>query len=155
MIIQPGTPAPPFRLKTEDGEDFTHEDLQGHTTVLVFYPFAFSPVCTDQFQIYEEVLPDLQSRGARLFGVSTDSVWAQRAFREKLGVSIPMLSDFEPKGAVCRAFGVYHEAGFPQRALVITDPDGVVQWSHQAPSPGDLPGANLIFDGLDAVQARA
>jgi peroxiredoxin (alkyl hydroperoxide reductase subunit C) len=70
-------------------------------------------------------------------------------------VAIPQLSDFEPKGATCRAFDVYHDAGFPQRALVIVDPEGVVQWSHQAASPGDLPGANLIFDGLAAVQTRA
>jgi peroxiredoxin len=89
-----------------------------------------------------------------LFGVSCDASWSQKAFRKHLGVAIPQLSDFEPKGATCRAFGVYHDAGFPQRALVITDPAGVVQWSFQAASPGDLPGANLIFDGL-AVQSRA
>ena len=150
-IITPGTPAPELRLTTEDGDAFTEEDLKGRTTVLVFYPFAFSPVCTDQFQIYEEVLPDLQSRGARLFGVSTDSVWAQRAFREKLGVSIPMLSDFEPKGAASRALGAFFEpGGMTNRAIVIFGPDGVVRWSHLADSPGDLPGANLIFDGLAA-----
>ena len=79
-IIAPGTPAPEFRLKTEDGDDFTHSDLKGHTTVLVFYPFAFSPVCTDQFTIYQEVLGDFEDQGARLFGVSTDSIWAQKAF---------------------------------------------------------------------------
>ena len=153
--IAPGTPAPEFRLITEKGKEFTHEDLRGQTTVLVFYPFAFSPVCTDQLNVYNEVLDEFEARGARVFGVSCDASWSQHAFRKQLGVDIPQLSDFEPKGAVCRAFGVYHEAGFPQRALVITDPDAVVQWSHQAPSPGDLPGANLIFDGLDAVQARA
>src|ERR687885_109596 len=80
-----------------------------------------------------------------------DSTWAQRAFKEKLGVSIEQLSDFEPKGAASRAFGVLHEGGFPQRALVIVGEDGVVRWSHQAPSPGELPGANLIFDALDAL----
>ncbi len=51
---------------------------------------------------------------------------------------------------MCRAFGVYHPGGFPQRALVIVGPDAVVKWSYQAASPGDLPGANLIFDGLGA-----
>ena len=150
-IIAPGTPAPEFRLKTEDGDDFTQEDLKGHTTVLVFYPFAFSPVCTDQFQIYEEILPELEARGARMFGVSTDASYSQTAFREKLGVTIPQLSDFEPKGAACRAFGVYHPGGFPQRALVLIDADGVVEWSYEADSPGDLPGANLIFDALQAA----
>src|SRR3954452_504867 len=152
MIIAAGTPAPEFRLKTEDGEDFTQDHLKGQTTVLVFYPFAFSPVCTDQFQIYEEVLPDLAAQGARLYGVSTDSTWAQKAFKDKLGITIPQLSDFEPKGAASRALGAYFEpAGMSNRALIIVGPDGVVQWSYLADSPGELPGVNLIFDGLAAA----
>ena len=137
-------------MRREDGSEFTQADLQGTTTVLVFYPFAFSPVCTDQLNLYQEMLDDFSSRGATLYGVSCDASWSQTAFREKLGVTIEQLSDFEPKGAACRAFGVYHPGGFPQRALVIVGPDAVVKWSYQAPSPGDLPGANLIFDGLGA-----
>jgi len=153
-IIAAGTPVPEFTLRREDGGTFTREDLLGRTTVLVFYPFAFSPVCTDQLQVYEEVLDDLRARGADLYAVSTDATDSQRAFREKLGVSIPQLSDFEPKGATARAFGAYFEpGGMTNRALVIVGPDGVVAWSHLAASPGDLPGANLIFDGLDAVPA--
>ncbi len=149
-VLQPGTPVPEFTLQREDGESFTQDDLKGRTTVLVFYPFAFSPVCTDQLNLYEEVLDQFSAQGATLYGVSCDSSWAQRAFKEKLGVTIEQLSDFEPKGATSAAFGVLHEGGFPQRALVIVDSDGVVKWSYQAPSPGDLPGANLIFDGLAA-----
>jgi peroxiredoxin len=149
-LIEPGTPAPEFELKTEHGEPFTQDDLRGQKSVLVFYPFAFSPVCTDQLSLYEELLDDFAKEGAKLYGISCDATWSQKAFREKLGVTIPQLSDFEPKGATCRAFGVYHPGGFPQRALVITNPDGVVTWSYQAPTPGDLPGANLIFDGLAA-----
>ena len=149
MIIEPGTPAPEFRLKDEDGVAFTNADIAGQTTVFVFFPFAFSPVCTDQFQVYEEVLDELQADGAKLYGVSTDAPDSLKAFREKLGVSIPMLSDFEPKGAMARAFGAYFEpGGMTNRALVIVDPDGVVQYSHLAANPGELPGANLIFDGL-------
>jgi peroxiredoxin (alkyl hydroperoxide reductase subunit C) len=150
-VLGAGTPVPAFTLQTEDQTPFTQDDLRGHTTVLVFYPFAFSPVCTDQLQLYEEVLGDLNAQGARIYAVSCDSAHAQAAFREKLGVTIPQLSDFEPKGAACAAFGVLHEGGFPQRALVITGPDGVIRWSYQAPTPGDLPGANLLFDGLAAA----
>jgi peroxiredoxin len=147
----PGTPAPEFSLARDDGSPFTRADLEGKTTVLVFYPFAFSPVCTDQLNLYEEVLDDFAAQGATLYGVSCDSTWSQRAFKEKLGVSIEQLSDFEPKGAACRAFGVLHAGGFPERAIVIVGPDAVVKWSYQAASPGDLPGANLIFDGLAAA----
>ncbi|HEX5146891.1 MAG TPA: redoxin domain-containing protein [Conexibacter sp.] len=149
-VVAPGTPVPAFTLQREDGSSFTNDDLAGRTTVLVFYPFAFSPVCTDQLNLYEEVLEQFAAQGATLYGVSCDATWSQRAFREKLGVTIEQLSDFEPKGAACRALGVYHEGGFPQRALVMIGPDGVVQWSYQAPSPAELPGANLIFDALAA-----
>ena len=151
-IIAPGTPAPEFTLKREDSSEFTRQDLLGTTTVLVFYPFAFSPVCTDQLQIYEEALEDFAAQGATLYGVSTDASWSQKAFKEKLGVSIRQLSDFEPKGEASRAFGAYFEpGGMTNRALVIVGPDGVVRWSHLADSPGDLPGIGLIFDGLAAA----
>jgi peroxiredoxin (alkyl hydroperoxide reductase subunit C) len=148
--IAAGEPAPEFTLRREDGEEFTNADLRGKTTVLVFYPFAFSPVCTDQLSLYEEMLDEFKARGATLYGVSCDAHYSQTAFRNKLGVTIEQLSDFEPKGEVCRAFGVYHPGGFAQRALVIIGPDGVVNWSYQADEPTELPGANLIFDGLEA-----
>jgi peroxiredoxin len=147
-VLTPGTKVPPFSLATEAGERFTETDLTGKTTVLVFYPFAFSPVCTDQLQVYEGSLAEITADGARIYGVSCDSPWAQKAFREKLGVSIPQLSDFEPKGAACAAFGVLHPGGFPQRALVIVGEDGAVRWSYQAPSPADLPGVHMILGGL-------
>ena len=101
--------------------------------MLVFYPFAFSPVCTDQLNLYEEVLGELHERGRDHVRRLLRRDLSQTAFQEKLGVSIEQLSDFEPKGAACRAFGVYHAGGFPQRALVIIGPDGVVRWSYQAP----------------------
>ena len=148
MAIASGEPAPEFSLTRADGGTFTRADLLGRTTVLVFYPFAFSPVCTDQLSVYDQLHDDFAERGATLFGVSCDHFFSQTAFRERLGVRIEQLSDFEPKGAACAAFGVLHPGGFPQRALVVIDPDGTVRWSFEAPSPSDLPGANLIFDAL-------
>jgi peroxiredoxin len=147
-VLAPGTKVPDFKLVTEGGEDFTQSDLQAKTTVLVFYPFAFSPVCTDQLQVYEKSLGEITAQGAQIYGVSCDSSWAQKAFREKLGISIPQLSDFEPKGSACTAFGVLHPGGFPQRALVIVGDDGIVRWSYQAPSPADLPPVHMILGGL-------
>ena len=153
-ILEAGSEVPEFTLKREDGEPFTRDDLAGKTTVLVFYPFAFSSVCTDQFQIYEEVVEEFAAQGATLYGVSTDAIDSQRAFRESLGVTIQMLSDFEPKGATAKAFGAFFEpGGMATRALVIVGPDQKVQWSWIGEHPGILPGANLIFDGL-AVNAR-
>jgi len=149
-VVAAGQPSPDFSLRTVDGAPFTRADLEGRTTLLVFYPFAFSPVCTEQLSLYQEVLEDFSARGVTLYGVSCDATYAQEAFRQALGVEIAQLSDFEPKGAACAAFGVLHPDGFPQRALVLIGPDAVVRWSHEAPWPGDLPGVNLIFDALDA-----
>jgi peroxiredoxin len=147
-VVEAGKPAPDFTLRTSEGEAFTREQLLGRTTVLVFYPFAFSPTCTDQLSLYNEVLEDFAARGATLYGVSCDATYSQTAFKASLGIEIEQLSDFEPKGAACQAFGVYHPGGFPQRALVVIDPDATVRWSFEAPSPSDLPGANLIFAAL-------
>lgn len=154
-VIAPGTTAPEFKLRREDGRSFTNADLAGKTVVLAFYPFAFSPVCTDQFQVYEEALDEITKDGAEIYGVSTDAPYSQTAFREELGVTIPMLSDFEPKGAVSRALGAYFEpGGMSTRALVVFR-DGVVAWSWIGEHPGILPGVNLVFDGLAAAAQRS
>ena len=150
-VLPAGSDVPEFTLRREDGEPFTREDLAGKTTVLVFYPSAFSSVCTDQFQIYQEVLEDFAAQGAELYGVSIDQTDSQVAFRESMGVTIPMLSDAMPQAAAARAFGVlFAPTGVANRALVIVGPDLTVLWSWEGEHPGILPGANLIFDGLAA-----
>lgn len=149
-MIEPGTRAPDFSLQDQDGNTVSLSDLEGQRTVLVFYPLDFSPICTDQLNVYQEVLPELEAQGVTLYGISVDSAFAHKAFREQLGVSIPLLADFEPKGAVARSFGVYiDERGHNERALVMIGPDLKVEWAHQAPTPLEIPGANLIFDALD------
>ena len=148
-VIAPGTPVPDFTLRTEDLREFTREDLRGRTSVLVFYPGAFSPGCTNQLQVYEEVVDELRAQGVEMYGVSCDGAFAQKAFREHLNLSIPQLSDFEPKGAASRAFGAYFEPlGFSNRAIVIVGPDLLVRWSHVSDDPGEVPGVNLIVDAL-------
>ncbi len=153
-MIEPGTPAPDFTLPDENGRPVSLEDLRGKTTVLVFYPQDFSPVCTDQLNVYQEVLPDLEERGVAMYGVSVDSSWAHKAFQSHIGVSIPLLSDFHPKGEVARRFGVYvDDYGVAARALVLIDREGVVRWAYRSPSPLEVPGVNLIFDALDTHAA--
>ena len=152
-VIAAGRPAPEFSLARAEVAPFTRADLEGHRTLLVFYPFAFSSVCTDQLGVYNDLLGDFSAQGLTLYGVSCDAVASQQAFKQQLGIEIEQLSDFEPKGAACGAFGVLHPGGFAQRALVLIGPDGIVEWSHEAASPSDLPGANLIFDALEAKAA--
>jgi peroxiredoxin len=148
-MIAAGSPAPAFSLTDHDGNVVSLEDLRGQTSVLVFYPLDFSPVCTDQLNVYDEVLDELERQGVKLYGVSVDSSFCHKAFRAQLGIRIPLLADFEPKGAVARAYGVYADGrGHSQRALVMIGPDLTVQWAYQAPSPLEIPGANLIFDAV-------
>ena len=149
-MIGPGSEAPGFTLPDQDGNELSLEDRRGKTTVLAFYPLDFSPICTDQLNVYQEVLGELEDHGAQLYGVSVDSAFAHKAFQEQLGITIPLLADFNPKGEVARRYGVYlEERGHSQRALVIIGPDLRVVWSHRSESPLEIPGANLIFDALE------
>ncbi len=153
-MIQAGSPAPDFKLRDQDGKKVSLDDFRGRTLVLAFYPLDFSPTCTDQLNVYQEVLGELESRGVALVGVSVDSAFAHKAFQEHLGITIPLLADFHPKGAVASQYGVYiDERGHSQRALVMIGPDGDVVWSYMSPTPLEIPGVNLIFDALDEQRA--
>lgn len=153
-MIEPGAKAPEFTLPDQDGNEVSLSDYRGRKLVLAFYPADFSPLCTDQLSIYEEVLGDLSQRGADLVGISVDGSFCHAAFRERLGLSMPLLSDFHPKGEVTRAYGaLIEERGHGNRSLVLIDEAGEVAWVYEAPTPLEIPGANLIFDALDAVAA--
>jgi peroxiredoxin (alkyl hydroperoxide reductase subunit C) len=148
-MIPVGEPAPDFTLRDQDGEKVSLSDYRGRKVLLIFYPGDFSPVCGDQLSIYQEVKPQIEEKGVELVGISVDGFFAHKAFQEKLGIDTRLLSDFEPKGEVARAYGSYVEAmGFANRTLVLVDEDGVVAWTHEADNPGEIPGANLIFDAL-------
>ena len=150
-MIEPGRSAPDFTLPDQDGHEVSLEDLRGQRSVLVFYPLDFSPICTDQLNVYQEVLGELEDQDAKLYGISVDSAFAHKAFQERLGITFPLLADFNPKGEVARRYGVYiEERGHNQRALVMIGPELEVEWAHQSPSPLEVPGANLIFDALGA-----
>jgi peroxiredoxin len=148
-MIAAGEPAPDFALRDQDGEKVSLSGFKGRRVLLVFYPADFSPVCGDQFSIYQEVKPEITEKGVELVGVSVDSTYAHKAFQEKLGIDITLLSDFEPKGEVARAYGSYIErVGTANRTLVLVDENGMVAWTYESPSPGEFPGANVIFDAL-------
>ena len=148
-MIAAGEPAPDFTLRDQDGEKVSLADFRGRKLLLVFYPGDFSPVCGDQLSIYQEVKPEIAAKGVELVGISVDSFFSHQAFRAQLGLDITLLSDFEPKGEVARAYGSYvEEMGFANRTLVLIDEDGVVAWTYESPNPGEFPGANVIFDAL-------
>ena len=153
-MIEPGTPAPDFTLPDQDGEEVSLADYRGRRVVLVFYPSDFSPVCTDQLSVYQEVLAEIEDRGATLLGISVDGRWSHKAFQERLGIGIPLLADFHPKGAVAESYGAYlPDWGTSNRSLVLVDEKGVVEWVHASSTPLEIPGANLIFDALETSRA--
>ncbi|HEX2359013.1 MAG TPA: redoxin domain-containing protein [Solirubrobacterales bacterium] len=148
-MIELGETAPAFSLPDQDGNRVSLSDFAGRKLVIAFYPNDFSPVCTDQLSVYQEVLGEIESRNAALVGISVDSPYAHAAFRERLGLTMALLSDFHPKGEVTRAYGAWIESrGHGNRSLVLVDEDGIVAWSHASPTPVEIPGANLIFDAL-------
>ncbi|HSK50600.1 MAG TPA: redoxin domain-containing protein [Solirubrobacterales bacterium] len=148
-MISAGEPAPDFALRDQDGEEVSLSDYRGKKVLLVFYPFDFSPVCSDQFSLYQEVKPEIEAKGVTMLGVSVDSPYAHKAFQEKLGVDTTLLSDFEPKGEVARAYGSYLDAvGMANRTLVLIDEEGKVAWAHESPTPGEVPAPSLILDAL-------
>ncbi len=148
-MIAVGEQAPGFTLRNQEGEDVSLADYKGRKVLLVFYPMDFSPVCSDQLSIYQEVKPELSEKGVELVGISIDHAYAHKAFQEKLGIDTTLLADFEPKGEVSRAYGSYLVGpGIANRTLVLVDEEGKVAWTYESPSPGEFPGANVIFDGL-------
>ncbi|MCB0865350.1 MAG: redoxin domain-containing protein [Solirubrobacterales bacterium] len=151
-MIAAGARAPDFTLPDQDGSEVSLGDFSGSRLVIAFYPLDFSPVCTDQLSVYQEVLGEIEAQGAALVGISVDSVFCHAAFRQRLGLTFPLLADFHPKGEVCDSYGaLIAERGHANRSLVLIGPEGEVEWVYEAPTPLEIPGANLIFDALAAA----
>lgn len=150
--LQPGERAPDFTLPTTPSDDVSLSQYRGRPVVLVFYPADFSPVCTDQMSLYQAGSSEFERYGAQVLGISVDSVYSHRAFADAHGIEFPLLSDFEPKGEIASAYGVYDdERGLAERALYVLDEDGTVTWGHVSPKNVN-PGADGILSALE-VQA--
>jgi peroxiredoxin (alkyl hydroperoxide reductase subunit C) len=150
--LEPGSLAPDFELQSTPSQVVRLSELRGRPVVLVFYPEDWSPVCSDQLALYQELLPEFRKYDAELIGVSVDSVWSHLAFAKDRNLRFPLLADFEPKGEVARVYGVYRAAdGTSERALYVIDADGVVRWSYVSPV-GINPGAEGILRALEALE---
>lgn len=146
-----GTAAPEFKLASAPDQTLSLSDLRGRPVILAFYPADWSPVCGDQMALYNEVLPEFERYDARLLGISVDGVWCHAAFAASRRLHFALLSDFEPKGAVARRYGVYREGdGFTERALFVIDRAGIIRWRYVAPI-GVNPGADGILRALEAL----
>jgi peroxiredoxin len=153
-VLTPGTPAPDFTLRCTPDRSLSLRDFRGSPVVLAFYPADWSPVCGSQMALYNEMLDEFEEFGAELFGISVDSAWCHAAYARQNNLHFSLLADFEPKGAVARAYGVYDEKeGTCKRALFVIDPDGVIHWSYVSPIEVN-PGANGILAALENLETK-
>jgi peroxiredoxin len=150
-LLSAGETAPNFSLPGSPDSRLRLSDLRGKPVILVFYPADWSPVCGDELALYNELLPEFRRHEAELIGISVDGVWCHGAYRQARNLEFPLLSDFEPKGEVSRAYGAYRvRDGFSERALFVLDRDGVIRWSYLSPINVN-PGADGILTALEAL----
>lgn len=151
-ILKAGVKAPNFTLKSTPDQNVSLHDFEGRPVVLAFYPADWSPVCSDQMGLYAQVMPAFQKFDAEVLGISVDGVWSHLAFSKERKLNFPLLADFEPKGAVSRAYGAYEPAtGESTRALFVIDGEGVIRWSFLSPD-GINPGADGILRALESLR---
>ena len=154
QILAPGTVAPDFTLPVTPDQSLSLRDLRGQPVVLAFYPADWSPVCGDQMALYNELHAEFQKYHAEVVGISVDGAWCHAAFAGDRHLHFPLLADFEPKGAVARAYGAYREKeGLCERALFVIDEDGVIFWSYCSPVAVN-PGADGILEALENMKER-
>ena len=148
--LPPGTTAPEFALPDASGRLVHLSDYRGTPLVVAFYPLDWSPGCSQQLELYQNEIDEFDRRGAKLVGISVDSVYSHGAWAAVRGISFPLLADFNPKGDVARRYGVYRDAdGFSERALYVIDADGVIRYSHVSPELHYVPDIYQLFRALD------
>jgi peroxiredoxin (alkyl hydroperoxide reductase subunit C) len=152
--LQEGIKAPDFTLEGSAGTFTLSEALKKHRFVILsFFPLAFSPVCTDEMSLFQEVQDEFERLGAMTVGISVDSRYVQHEFAKKTNVRFPLLADFHPKGAVAEKYGVMRDDGIAERALFIVDSDGVIRYSYVSELRVN-PGADRLIEKLEALQGR-
>ncbi|WP_375426540.1 peroxiredoxin [uncultured Friedmanniella sp.] len=125
-----GRPAPAFRARNQHGQDVTLADLQGAPAVLIFFPWAFSGICTGELGAVRDELERFTELGARVLAASCDPMFALRAFADAEGLEFDLLSDHWPHGALARAYGVFDdEVGVARRGSFVLDATGTLTWS--------------------------
>jgi peroxiredoxin len=138
MTVEVGQEAPDFTLPDSEGGKTALSDFRGRKNVLlVFYPLAFSPICTKEFCTFRDVNADIQGETTEVLGISVDSAWTLRAWKKAEGFPNVFLSDFWPHGEVARRYGVFiEERGVATRGTFLVDREGIVRWKEVHP-PGE------------------
>lgn len=149
-----GTGAPDFNLKVTPDQRLSLSEFKGQPVIIVFYPADFSPVCSDEMALYNEVSPEFQKYGAQVLGISVDNVWSHLEFGEDRNLRFPLLSDFHPKGKVSKSYNAYLEDdGESARAIYLIDREGRIAWGYIAPL-GVNPGADGVLKALEELEGH-
>jgi peroxiredoxin len=152
--LQAGVAAPEWDLKSTPDQSVRLTDFRGRNLIMAFYPADWSPVCTDQMALYNEILPEFKRHNAELVGISIDHAWCHNAFAQSRNLHFPLLADFHPKAEVAQAYGVYDDGiGMAERALFVLDGDGTIHWSYVSPI-GVNPGADGILAALEELASQ-
>lgn len=154
-ILRKGTTAPQFSLPSTPDQKVSLSDFRGKNVLLAFYPADWSPVCSDELALFNEILSILKNYDVELLGISVDNTWCHLAFQKTRKFRFVLLSDFEPKGETAKRYGAYREGdGFCERALFLIDNQGIIRWSFLSPV-GINPGADGILDALETLPRKA
>jgi peroxiredoxin len=154
MTVEVGAQAPDFTLKNQDGQEVSLSDFKGEKAVLlVFYPFAFSGICTGELCSVRDDLSSFQNDDVQVLGCSVDTTWALKAWAQQEGYEFPLLSDFWPHGATAESYGVFSaDLGFAFRGTFLIDSDGVVRFAEHN-GPGDARDQQGWRDALAKLPA--
>jgi peroxiredoxin len=151
-MLTKGDTAPDFELASTPDQTLALHELKGKNVILTFYPADWSPVCSDQVALYNEMLNFFRKYNAEILGISVDSKWCHTAFREIRKIHFPLLADFHPKGKTAKEYGVYDEkTGESKRALFVLNDEGIITWSYLSPT-GINPGADGIIEALEDIK---
>ena len=153
MSLSVGDRAPEFSLPDQDRQVVSLAELRGTPVLVVFYPFAFSGICTGELCQLRDELASYTDAGVKVLAISTDPVFSLKAFREKEGLEFPLLSDFWPHGATAQAYGVFNDkAGMALRGTFLVDADGKVAFA-EVNQPGDAREQTAWKDAVSQLAA--
>ena len=147
--LKVGDTAPDFTLRTANGIEWHLADFRGEkNVVLAFVPYAFSSVCSAQLPSYESELERFKDFDTEVISISLDSTYALNAWAKSMHTSFPLLSDFYPQGKVVDLYGVRHQAGMSNRAVIVIDKEGIIRYIEVLDNPGDMPDNEDLFEVL-------
>ena len=151
-MIPVGEPAPDFTLRDQNNEEFTLSELRGSKAVLiVFYPLAFTGICTNELGRVQADLSDFINDDVETVAISVDSTYSNKVFSEREGFEFRMLSDYWPHGGVAKAYGVFNDAtGFANRGTFLVDREGIVRFA-EVNGPGDGRDPDVWRKAIDAL----